>query len=450
MSVDTKGEDARRTARLEAAFERELLRSRRQASRLLSVVFLLVAAFITVENGYPAALFFYLPLLLLWLLVVGPYRLMLAGRHRPWHEYVAAVLFALLFVLIVFIPNPLARVHFPPHLYLKGGNELYLMLLVTGAVFTYSPRLVVWTGIVGATVWSLVTLAILLRPESFGDIPNDVWAAMGEAERVQTIMSPYRIDLGKWGRLVIVLLVMSGALAVFVSRSRQLVYRQADAERERANLSRYFSPNMVEQLAQSDDPLRVTKSQEIAVLFADLVGFTSMSENRTPEEVIHLLRGFHGRMQNVVFDCDGTLDKYIGDAVMATFGTPTRGHHDATNALRCVLGMRAVVDLWNEERAQVGEPPIRVGIGAHYGQVVMGDIGGDQRLEFAVLGDTVNVASRIERLTRTLGATAVISAALVEAARAEGNEADALVAGFTEAPPQAIRGREAPVTVYAV
>src|SRR5690606_33509576 len=104
-------------------------------------------------------------------------------------------------------------------------------------------------------------------------------------------------------------------------------------ERARANLARYFSPNLVDALSERDEPFGPVRRQSVAVLFADIAGFTRMSETRSPEDVFAMLRGFHARMAAEVFRWQGTLDNFIGDAVFATFGTPEAGTHDASNAL---------------------------------------------------------------------------------------------------------------------
>jgi adenylate cyclase len=247
---------------------------------------------------------------------------------------------------------------------------------------------------------------------------------------------------------VLSLLVVAVNLAAFVRMSRGLVARQAAAERERANLSRYFSANLVEELAQSDEPLGATRAQDVAVLFADIVGFTALSEQRRPAEVISLLRDFHGRMERAVFGHEGTVDKYIGDAIMATFGTPETRNDDPVRALRCARAMVASLDEWNRERSRRGEVELRIGVGIHYGPVVLGDIGGEQRLEFAVIGDTVNVASRLERLTRELDTQLVISGALADAVRACSGDGDGELAGFELAGERSLRGRGAAVEVW--
>jgi adenylate cyclase len=204
---------------------------------------------------------------------------------------------------------------------------------------------------------------------------------------------------------------------------------------------------MVEQLAETDDPLGEVKTQKAAVLFADIVGFTAISEKLSPEQTIALLRRFHQGAADTIFAHGGTVDKFIGDAVMATFGTPEVGRHDASDALACALRIEQGVTELNAQLRAEGLPPIAVGIGLHYGPIVMGDIGGEGRLEFAVIGDSVNVASRLQELTRSLKIRMLVSCDLAEAVRAEGG-GDALAA-FEEAPPQSLRNREQPLAVLA-
>jgi adenylate cyclase len=135
---------------------------------------------------------------------------------------------------------------------------------------------------------------------------------------------------------------------------------------------------------------------------------------------------------------------------MATFGTPHPGPRDAANALAAARAMLTRIAGWNEERAGAGAPPIRLSVGIHYGEVVLGNIGTERRLEFAVIGDVVNVACRLETLTRILHTQLVVSDALLAAVRNEDcNGADATV-GLRRASPRMLRGRDAPVEVWTL
>ena len=156
----------------------------------------------------------------------------------------------------------------------------------------------------------------------------------------------------KYENEVVVFLLVSAGLALLVRRSRALVAERAEAERARGNLARYFSPKVVDTLAERDEPLGRVRRQPVGVLFADLVGFTTMAEEMTPEEVMALLRDFHGRMEEEVFRHGGCLEKFIGDALLATFGVPDTGRRDATDALACARGMLAALEAWNRRAAR--------------------------------------------------------------------------------------------------
>src|ERR1700726_3333798 len=110
-------------------------------------------------------------------------------------------------------------------------------------------------------------------------------------------------------------------------------------------------------LSERDEPLGAVRRQTVTVLFADIVGFTRMTENMAPEAVVTMLRDFHDRMTAQIFACGGTVEKYIGDAIFAVFGLPTPGPEDAPNALRCADMMIAALALWNIERRQRREQP---------------------------------------------------------------------------------------------
>ena len=219
-----------------------------------------------------------------------------------------------------------------------------------------------------------------------------------------------------------------------------------EAERKRTNLARYFSPNMVDELMQSGGDLVRARTQIVTILFVDLIGFTSLSAQLPGVAVIETLRECLAFFEEAVFAHQGTLDKYLGDGLMATFGTPRPGPRDASNALACARHMAAETVAWNTERRARGLQPLHVGIGLHHGEAVLGDIGGERRLEFAVLGDTVNVARRIEEMTRSLDIAILASDAVIEAARREGG--GAVVAAFEDFGLHALRGRDGRIRLW--
>jgi PAS domain S-box-containing protein len=211
------------------------------------------------------------------------------------------------------------------------------------------------------------------------------------------------------------------------------------AEHDRANLARFFSPQLVEHMISIEDPLSVDHYQPATVLFVDMIGFTSFCAENYPRTVIGMLRELHALLSEQVFAHDGTIDKFMGDGMMAVFGSPTPGPRDATNAVLCAKAMQTSVAEWNARTGRHGSDAIRVAIGIHTGHVILGDIGSAKRLEFAVLGDVVNIASRVEGKNRSLDTTILMTSDVMRSLADEGGEeagVDAVDFG-----PQQLRGR---------
>jgi adenylate cyclase len=449
-AVESSHEDpkARPANRLEAAFALEEARAQEASAPVLLAAIAVITAWITFENGFPKVLFYY-PFMVGFVVIGTAGVLLRRWGWTPWWErYARFALGIVLLTAIALAPNPYSEPVETAAMRLRWQNELYLFVLIAVAAFTYSPRVVLWTGAVAAATWGGAGLWILSSEGTTHGIAPEVWYAMTQAERQRAIMDPHYVFVNGLVRAVLVLLVVSGVLAAFVHRSRRIVRRHADAERQRDNLSRYFSANLVDELAESDEPLTAPRRLDAAVLFADIVGFTTMSAREEPEAVIEILRQFHRRTAGAIFTHAGTLDKFIGDEVLATVGTPRPGPTDATNSLRCAAALLASVDEWNAARALAGAPPIAIGIGIHFGPVVLGDIGSAQRLEFAVVGDTVNVASRLERLTRECDCVAIVSADAIAAARREGARVEEILPDLRESPDRTVRGREQPVALW--
>lgn len=428
--------------RFDTAFTRAEQDGLRLVVRVRTVALIAVAIWIVVSNPWFLSAY-YLPLVgLFGLIGLGLYGLNSTRFYAPWMRYAAVLLDACLIAYTLLVP-PLTDIDpWPPQMAFRFGNFAYLFLLLSGLSLTYSPRLVVWGGLTLAAAWGVGATYAMNLPDSLPQLGTDEFVALSTPEQLAYFLQPTFVPLTPRLTEIIVLLLVTGTLAAGVWRARRLVENQALAERERTNLARYFAPNIVDELARSDEPLGAVRQQDVAVLFVDIVGFTRLAEDMTPDEVIVLLRDFHGRMERCVFDHGGTLDKYLGDGVMATFGTPRAGPRDSANAIACGKAMLAEIGNWNSERDNHGRSPIHIGVGVHYGPVVLGDIGSARRLEFAVVGDTVNVASRLEALTRDLAVDMIVSEDA--AASAAGSD---VAADLSAADPQPLRGRAAPLAI---
>ena len=427
-------------APLKEAFAREEDAGLRFSFRLRLIALLVIATWLVYSVPMPRVLY-YLGLIALFIVLGGvPLLLRRFSRWGLGAIGMVALLDAGLLTYTLLAPNPLLETTWPPQVTLRFHNILYFFVFLAASALSYSPGHVLWSGIAAAAMWSVGVYSIWSRPDT-------VTEAAGGLTGPDGFLSPYFVNVITWQNEVVLMLIVAALLAAAVWRSRRLVLRQVAAEQARSNLARYFSPNLVDQLARADRPFDSPRSQNAAVLFVDIVNFTATAESMAPERVFALLRSFHQRMCRVVFAHDGTIDKYIGDAVLATFGTPQPSGTDATNALCCARDMLQEIERWNEKRAARGAATLDVGIGIHYGPVVAGNVGDERRLEFTVIGDVVNVASRIERLTRTYNVPIIVSGDLIEAVRREGG-GDGLLAAFTENGTSDVRGRRDPVSIW--
>jgi len=352
-----------------------------------------------------------------------------------------------LMTFVMLVPNPLFADDRPLALQYHYDGFVFFFVLLAGGTLHYAWRTIFAMGTWTFVLWMAGLGLLLLQPVRFPELSTLFQETFAGWPDILRHLDPNDFGIPSRIQEAVVFLIVAAILALGVRRANHLVMQQAALERERANLARYFSPNVVEQLAHNDQSLREVRAQKVAVLFVDIVGFTAYSDGRDPTLVINTLRDFHAMMEAEVFRHDGTLDKYLGDGLMATFGTPFSGETDASNALRCACAMLKVTARWNDARAARGEDPVPVSFGLHYGDAVLGDIGGT-RLEFAVIGSTVNVASRLEAMTRTLGTPLLASEDLLARVRTEACCGADELDGFEKRTAQSVRGLSQPIDLW--
>ena len=199
---------------------------------------------------------------------------------------------------------------------------------------------------------------------------------------------------------------------------------------------------VVQQILENPDSFKLGGvNQTLTVLFADIRGFTRLSEHAPPERVVQLLNNYFTAMSDIIFAHGGTLDKYIGDGLMALFGAPTATPDDACNAVAAAVAMQREMGVINEQLSKDGLAEIAIGIGLHTGVATVGYIGSERRSEYTAIGDTVNLAARLEQ--NSLAGQILLSDAAAQAAEKANCK-------FSPRPPITVKNRVQPVPIFEV
>ncbi|MDP2334624.1 MAG: adenylate/guanylate cyclase domain-containing protein [Reyranella sp.] len=333
--------------------------------------------------------------------------------------------------------------------WLRRSAFLYLVAYVASSALTFSVKVVLLSGI-AATLGLIASFAWVLYVATYVDsfkgfVSDGPYDLLRQLMQIQNV-EPWVFMMNQVVLLAITTCLIAGA----IWRARRHVERAVQAEFQRANLGRFFSPAVANRLAEDVQSLDGGRAQTAAVLFVDIIGSTRRMEAFTPEQVIEAVRAFHQRIVPVVFRHNGSIDKFLGDGVMAVFGAPEKAPYDARDALLCAVEVLDTIDRWNSTRIQRGYVATTVALGLHYGPVIQGNVGIADRLEFTTLGDTVNVANRLEAMTRQHDAGILMSKEAMDAAERSSPLPVRIRARCRDLGVLPITGHEAPLHVIAI
>jgi adenylate cyclase len=398
--------------KLELRSERILASIRLFALLVLAVVFRLVG---TADQGYPTMV----PLGGLVAITLLTLVLATSGRFRPWVLWVFTTLdVGLLTHCLVMLAAQSGQ---PVQLALETPVALLIFVFLATAAVRHRPFLILYTGGLFIANWMVIWL----------------WASyVGGDSWMPGTLTTNLTNLAVVG-------LTAYALYVAVKRARRASTNAITEAHLRGNLSRYFSPQLVDEIAQAGTAARSFRSQKAAILFVDLRGFTGFAEGMAADQVADFLNEYRRRIAEPIARHGGIIDKFIGDGAMAIFGVPEPCADDARHAVLAGLDLLSVIDRWRAERVAEGLSPVEIGIGIHYGDVIAGALGDEQRLEYTEVGDAVNAAARIERLTAELGAPLLVSADVLAAAPGLGE-----ILQLPEPVTRPLRGRRQPIRLY--
>jgi len=284
--------------------------------------------------------------------------------------------------------------------------DMPMTFLIMHILLLHSPN----PAMTGAIAMSFYLFALVLS--SFSMDRSQVWvsAVLGTVLGLVLVWSVF-VSVVALIAFALLMTVTAWTVGMIPQYTTDLIAQAARRQVQRDRLSLYFSPGVAEMIEKRDD-LGEGEACEISVSFSDIRGFTTLSEHLHPRQTVALLNAYHAAMVETVFRYGGTLDKYLGDGLLVYFNAPLQQPDHATRAVRCALGMREAMAALNALRRERGDKSFQIGIGIHSGQAIVGNIGAPHRREYTAIGDTVNLASRIEGMTKTLGVDILVSDAV--------------------------------------
>jgi len=254
---------------------------------------------------------------------------------------------------------------------------------------------------------------------------------------VDNLEKPQAFTQDEWN--VFALVAAQAGAAIDTLYAHEQIAKQVT---QRAALERFLSPEVVEMVAKNPEGVRLGGiNQKVSIMFADIRGFTTLSERMEPEKVVEILNNYFTHVTDIIFDHGGTLDKYLGDGVMALFGAPLSKGNDAENSVRAAQAIQRLVIELNRDAAERQWPEFGVGIGINSGIVTAGNIGSPRRIDYTVIGDTVNTASRL--MSNAPAGKIIIS----QATAADLTQGKFVLAALT---PLTVKGKSEPIPVFRV
>jgi adenylate cyclase len=325
----------------------------------------------------------------------------------------------------------------PATIYLKAPTLLYVFILISLRAMRFEAVYIVLAGVSAILGWlALVAYAVYDA------------GGMRLTHNFVEYMTSNTILIGAEIDKLLSFAAVTAVLAIAIVRARRLLINAASEAHAATELSRFFAPEVAGEIRRADMRLKPgdAVTREAAVMFLDLRGFTKLAARLAPTETMAVLGDYHRRMVPVIQAHGGSIDKYLGDGILSSFGAARPSQTYAADALRALGEVLAAADAWNTDRAECGEPPLGIGAAVAVGPVLFGVTGDASRLEFTVIGDVVNLAAKLEKHCKVAARPALATRAALDLADAQGFGG---APTYTILPGEAVGGVAEPIDLAA-
>jgi len=318
------------------------------------------------------------------------------GRLPGWA--LAASVFFDMALLMVLIWSFHIQYDQPPSFYLKAPTLLYVFIFIALRALRFDARFVILAGIIAALGWGALMAYVVYADPHDTMITRDYVA----------YLTSNTVLLGAEFDKIISILVVTALLAAALYRAKGLLVRAFSEQSAAQELSRFFDPAIAARIKGADQHIRAGRGErrEAAILNLDMRGFTRLAAAAPPEEAMGLLAEYQQRMLPVIQRHGGSIDKFLGDGIMATFGAAQSSQSYAADALRALEEAVAAAGDWRREREAAGQFCPRVNGAVATGPILFGAVGDETRLEYTVIGDAVNLSAKLEKFNKVLGVAA--------------------------------------------
>ena len=345
-------------------------------------------------------------------LVVTIIRLYLAYRHRMSAPLLYLSILIDMSLLLGMIWSFHLQYQQPPSFYLKSPTLLYVFIFIALRALRFEARYVITAGVVAAAGWSAMAVYAALASGGMEMVTRDYVYYLTS----NSILKGAELDK------VVTILTVTAIIAAAITRAKKLLVKAVAEGTAVHDLSRFFSPEIARQITSAEQEVTAGTGQarDAAILMVDIRGFTQLATIVKPDDLVCLLAEYQSRIVPIIQQHGGTIDKFMGDGIMATFGAAVTSPTYAADALKTVSDIIESVAAWSAERQQQDRTALKIGAAVATGRIIFGAIGDETRMEYTVIGDAVNLSAKLEKHTKTEGVQALCTATAMDIAVRQG------------------------------